>query len=163
MIRDIDFQDRLWNLKQSHIERIRAINNTHKSVAYFFDLLRTKEDVLDILKHVDIRSTQVFDTSTAKTSVLRNGMIADFNRYAGASDSMVGPRLLMNLRSATGFRLHKTTAVVILCRTPELGRYETHIGQAMARVLPTDPDDYYDDSDVHMPSAYTIFYGDSNA
>lgn len=157
-MKDMDYQDRLWHLQQSHIERIRSIVNTHKAVAFFYDRLRTKDDILDILKHVEFRSTITKDVASSMTAIQRHAAIADFNRYAVSNESVVAPRLLMNVRSASGFRLYRSAAIVVVCRTDDLGRYDTYIHQAMARTA--SPGETADE--VFQPSAYTIFYGDKH-
>lgn len=148
----IDMQDLFKNLRDRHCERIKTIMNTHKSVAFFTDLVATRADVIRLLDYLDTgRSTNLY--SGAEPTQRQHAITAFNTQVANAarSDDVAMPRLLLSLHSASGFRLDPRCAIVIIYRTADLGRYEDLIKQAAGR------------HGLVNGSVYEIAYGDLHA
>lgn len=149
----IDMQDQFKNLRDRHCERIKTILNTHKSVAFFTDLMATRDDVINLLDYLDMgRATNLYNGAAPKE---RQHAITAFNTQvanASRTDDVARPRLLLSLHAASGFRLDSRCAIVIIYRTADLGRYEGLIKQAAARHGMADD-----------TSVYEIAYGDRDA
>lgn len=155
----IDLQDSFYNLRAEHCERIKAIVNTHKAVAFFTDLVQTNDDVKNLLDYLagSDSNTMVYHGRSPQE---RQRAVTAFNMQCEQTIQRgheTLPRLLLSLHSAFGFKLHPQCAIVILYRTADLGRYGALIEQAKGRHGFTGTDSPL------KPSVYEIAYGESHA